>query len=129
MAQVENIDIETERTAKVIIEERTGTVIIGENVRIRTVAIASGPLTITVVEDPQVSQALPFAPGGETTVTPSTQINALEIKRALAVMPQGNTIADVVRALNSLGATPRDLIVILQALKAAGALEAELEII
>ncbi|MDR1397005.1 MAG: flagellar basal body P-ring protein FlgI [Desulfarculales bacterium] len=129
MAQVENLDIETERTAKVIIEERTGTVIIGENVRIKTVAIASGPLTITVVEDPQVSQALPFAPGGETTVTPSTQINALEIKRALAVMPQGNTIADVVRALNSLGATPRDLIVILQALKAAGALEAELEII
>jgi flagellar P-ring protein precursor FlgI len=129
MARMENIDIETPPSSKVIIEERTGTVIIGENVRIKTVAIASGPLTITVVEEPQVSQALPMAPGGQTVVTPSTTINALEIKRALAVMPQGNTIADVVRGLNSLGATPRDLIVILQALKAAGALEAELEII
>jgi flagellar P-ring protein precursor FlgI len=129
IARMENLDIETPPTAKVIIEERTGTVIIGENVRIKTVAIASGPLTITVVEDPQVSQAQPLAPGGQTVTTPSTTINALEIKRSLAVMPQGHTIADVVRGLNSLGATPRDLIVILQALKAAGALEAELEII
>jgi flagellar P-ring protein precursor FlgI len=129
IARMENLNIDTPPIAKVIIEERTGTVIIGENVSIKTVAIASGPLTITVVEDPQVSQALPLAQGGQTVVTPSTTINALEIKRALAVMPQGNTIADVVRGLNSLGATPRDLIVILQALKAAGALEAELEII
>ena len=128
MARLENINVESDQAAKVVIEERTGTVIIGENVRIRTVAIASGPLTITVVEDPQVSQPLPFS-GGETVVTPNTTINAIETQRALAVMPQGNTIADVVRALNSLGATPRDLIVILQALKTAGALDAELEII
>ena len=129
MARMENIDITPDQTAKVIVEERTGTVVIGENVRIKTVAIASGSLTITVVEDAQVSQALPFAPGGETVVVPNTNVNAVEAQRALAVVPQGNTIADVVRALNSLGATPRDLIVILQALKSAGALNAELEII
>ncbi len=129
MARLENIDITPDQIAKVVVEERTGTVIIGENVRIKTVAIASGPLTITVSEDAQVSQALPFAPGGETVVTPSTTVNVIEARRALAVVPQGNTIADVVRALNSLGATPRDLIVILQALKSAGALNASLEII
>lgn len=128
MARLESIEITPDQSAKVVVEERTGTVVIGENVRIRTVAIASGALTITVVEDPQVSQPAPFS-GGETVVTPNTTVNAFEARRALAVMQQGNTIADVVRALNSLGATPRDLIVILQALKSAGALNAELEII
>jgi flagellar P-ring protein precursor FlgI len=129
MAQIENLDIIPDQNARIVVEERTGTVVIGENVRIKTVAIASGALTITVAEDPQVSQALPLAPGGQTVITPQTTVSAIEAKRSLAVLPQGNTIADVVRALNSLGATPRDLIVILQALKAAGALNAELEII
>ncbi len=129
MAQLETLDVSPDTAAKVVVDERTGTVVMGEQVRISTVAVASGALSISITETPEVSQALPLAQGGQTVVVPRTQVQASEQKRALAVLPSGASIGDVVKALNALGATPRDLIVILQAIKSAGALQAELEII
>ncbi|MBI4798800.1 MAG: flagellar basal body P-ring protein FlgI [Desulfarculus sp.] len=129
MAKLESLEITPDMSAKVIIDERTGTVVMGEGVRISTVAVASGALSIAITETPQVSQALPFAPGGQTVVVPRTQVEVGEQKKSLAVLNQGASIGDVVKALNALGATPRDLIVIMQAIKAAGALQADLEIL
>jgi flagellar P-ring protein precursor FlgI len=114
--------------AKVIINERTGTVVMGDQVRISTIAIAHGNLSIVVKEDLNVSQPLPFSEG-RTVVTPSTRIEVQEDANQLMVVPKGVSIGDVVNALNALGVTPRDLIAIFQAIKAAGALQADLEVI
>jgi len=123
------MDVRVDMTAKIVINERTGTIVIGDNVTISPVAIAHGSLAIEVREAPEVSQPLPFAPEKAETVTvPRTEISVEEEKAAL-VQVSGVTLGEVVRALNALGVTPRDLISILQALKAAGALRAELEII
>jgi flagellar P-ring protein precursor FlgI len=113
--------------ARVVINERTGTVVAGERVRISTVAIAHGNLTITTAEEPQVSQPLPFS-DGETTVVDRTRVDVQEQGGALQVIEQSVTVAELARALNALGVTPRDLISIFQALKQAGALHAELVI-
>ncbi|MCB2184839.1 MAG: flagellar basal body P-ring protein FlgI [Deltaproteobacteria bacterium] len=129
MARLERLDIVPDASAKVVMDERTGTVVMGEAVRINTVAVASGSLSISISEGQEVSQALPFAPGGETVVTPTTDVQVNEQKASLKLVDGGVSIGDVVRGLNALGATPRDLIVILQAIKAAGALQADLEII
>ena len=101
----------------------------GENVRISTIAIAHGNLSIEIKEDQQVSQPLPFADRGRTVVTPESGISVQEGRKPLHLVEPGVSIGDVVRALNAMGVSPRDLISILQALKAAGALQAELEII
>ncbi len=129
LARLENLEVIPDQSAKVIVDERTGTVVMGEKVRISTVAVASGALAISITESKQVSQALPFAQGGQTVVTPSTDVKVGEDKAALRVLQGGVSIGEVVRALNALGATPRDLITILQTIKAAGALQADLEII
>ncbi len=129
VAKLESLEISPDKSARVVVDERTGTVVMGEAVRLSTVAVASGALSISITEKPQVSQALPFAPGGRTVVTPQTQVQVGEQKRSLAVMEQGVSIGEVVRALNALGATPREIIMILQAVKAAGALQGELEVI
>jgi flagellar P-ring protein precursor FlgI len=129
IAAIENLGVTPDSVSRVVINERTGTVIMGENVRISTVAIAHGNLSIQVQESKNVSQPLPFAPGGRTTVTPETEVLVQEGRKPLYLMESGVSIGDVVRALNALGVTPRDLISILQALKAAGALQADLEII
>lgn len=130
VAELENADVQPDTVAKIIIDERTGTVVVGENVRISSVAVAHGSLSIQIQETPQVSQPGPLAgPGAQTVVTPMTQIQVQEESRKLLLLPAGPTISDVVNALNSIGATPRDLIMIFQAIKAAGALHAELEII
>lgn len=149
---VESLTVSVDSPALVILNEKTGTVVMGDNVRISTVAVAHGNLSIHIREDAKVSQPLPFAPaampgalpgaavapgpvgtgvasGGQTVVVPQTSIEIKEEKRFLVTVPQGVTIYDVVRALNSLGVTPRDLITILQAIKAAGALRADLRII
>jgi flagellar P-ring protein precursor FlgI len=129
MTRIERLNVEVDRKAKVVINERTGTIVIGENVKISPVAIAHGSLTIEIKEEPLVSQPPPFAPeGAETTVVPRTTVSVKEQKGSL-VEVSGVTLGQIVRALNALGVTPRDLISILQALKAAGALNAELEII
>ncbi|MDY0042990.1 MAG: flagellar basal body P-ring protein FlgI [Desulforhabdus sp.] len=128
IAQVENIEVEPETVAKIIINERTGTIVIGENVRIAPVAVAHGNLTVQISEDPYVSQPLPFS-GGQTAVVPRTDIKVQEGKGFLSVVGGGVTIGQLVHGLNAIGATPRDLISILQSIKASGALQAELELI
>ncbi len=127
MRFVENIDVAVDTPAKIVINERTGTVVIGENVRISPVAIAHGGLTIEITTEYQVSQPPSFSPGG-TVVVPSTDVRTREEKAHL-IQVAGASLGEVVRALNAMGVTPRDLIAILQALKASGALRAELEII
>jgi flagellar P-ring protein precursor FlgI len=101
----------------------------GENVRISTVAIAHGNLSIEISEGSSVSQPLPFSDSGETVVTPETEVLVQEGNNPIFLVNSGVSIASVVKALNALGVSPRDLIAIFQALKAAGALQAELEII
>jgi flagellar P-ring protein precursor FlgI len=129
IASIEAIDVPVDRPARVTVNERTGTVVIGENVRIAPVAIAQGNLTIEIKTDFQVSQPKSFAPASaQTVVVPKTEVTANEPKGAL-VEVSGATLGDIVRGLNALGVTPRDLIAILQALRSSGALQAELEII
>lgn len=127
ISMIEALEIETDQRAKVVINERTGTVVIGEHVRINTIALSHGNLSIVIKETPRVSQPLPFSQG-ETTVVPETQISVEEQKSQLFLIPKGTTIQELVRALNALGVSSRDLITIFQTIKASGALQAELEI-
>ena len=129
ITQVESMDVFIDTLAKVIINERTGTVVMGERIRISPVAISHGNLTIEVSTDYKVSQPAPFAPSNaQTVVVPQTKMEVKEQKSSL-IEVSGVTLGEVVRALNSLGVTPRDLIAIVQALRSAGALKVELEII
>ncbi len=128
ISKMENLQIQPDVVAKVIVNERTGTVVMGENVRIAPVAIAHGGLTVQISEEPKVSQPQPLS-RGQTVVVPGTTVEAQEKKGSLAIVGSGVSISEVVRGLNAIGVTPRDLITILQAIKAAGALQAELEII
>ena len=129
IARIESVTVAVDMPARVVINERTGTIIMGSQLRISTVAIAHANLTIHVREDKQVSQPQPFAPQGSQTVTvPKSDVTVKEEKSQLIVVPEGVSIGDVVQALNALGVTPRDLISILQAIRRAGALHAELEI-
>lgn len=126
---IEGLDISVDLPARVVINERTGTVVIGDRVRISPVAIAHGNLTIEIKTEFRVSQPPPFAPEkAETVVVPEKEVTVKEQKASL-IEVSGATLGEIVRALNALGVTPRDLIAILQALKASGALRAELEII
>jgi flagellar P-ring protein precursor FlgI len=129
IATVEGLSVTPDNVSRVVINERTGTVIMGENVRIATVAIAHGNLSVEIKQSFDVSQPMPFSSRGQTVVTPDTQTSVKEGRAPLQVLEAGVSIGAVVRALNALGVTPRDLISILQALKAAGALQADLEII
>ena len=128
IARIENVKVTPDIQAKVVVDERTGTVVMGENVRISEVAIAHGNLSIQIKENPMVSQPAPLS-NGQTVVTPNTQIKAKEGGGKLILLKPGATIGQLVRALNAVGVTPRDLIAILQAIKAAGALQADLVII
>jgi flagellar P-ring protein precursor FlgI len=126
---IEGLDVLVDVPARVVINERTGTIVIGDKVRISPVAIAHGNLTIEIRTEFRVSQPSPFAPEkAETVVVPQKEVTVKEQKASL-VEVSGTTLGEIVRALNALGVTPRDLIAILQALKASGALRAELEII
>lgn len=129
---VEQLRVTPDQPARVVIDEASGTIVMGENVRISTVAIAQGNLTIRVTETPQVSQPQPLSEGGETVVVPRTQVQVDDGSTGpgskLAVMPAGVSLQELVRNLNALGIGPRDMISILQAIKAAGALQAEIEV-
>jgi flagellar P-ring protein precursor FlgI len=128
LSQIEQLRVEPDQVARVVIDEASGTIVMGANVRVSTVAIAQGNLTIRVTETPQVSQPNALA-GGETVVVPRTQVEVDDQRdRRLGILPRSVTLDELVRGLNSLGVGPRDLITILQAIKAAGALQAELEI-
>jgi len=129
MAAIENVEISPDTAAKVILDERTGTVVMGNQVRISTVAVAHGNLSIQIKENPQVSQPAPFSRLGQTAVTPSTQVQVNEAGGKLVILDHGATIGKLVAALNAVGVTPRDLIAIMQSIKASGALQAELQVI
>ena len=128
VALIEGLTVTPDTISKIVVNERTGTVVMGNNVRISTIAIAHGNLSIQIRESKYVSQPLPFSQG-KTIVTPDTEIAVEEEQNQLVVVESGVTIGEMVRALNALGVSPRDLIAILQAIKAAGALQAELEMI
>lgn len=125
---LEGVDVIPDMESKVVINERTGTVVMGETVRLSTVAVSHGNLSIEIKESPSVSQPLPFSTG-ETVVVPETEITVKEERSPLYLVEAGVSIGEVVRALNALGVSPRDLIAIFQAIKSAGALQAKLEII
>lgn len=127
MASLEDLDISPDGKAKVVVDEKTGTVVLGQDVRLSRVAVAHGNLQIVVSETQQVSQPGPFS-DGETVVTPQTDIQVQEQNNQLMLM-EGATLQELVDGLNSIGATPRDLISIIRTLKAAGSLHAEVEVI
>lgn len=127
MASVENIEITPDAPAKVVVDEKTGTIVLGREVRISRVAVAHGNLQVMVQEGMDVSQPGPFSMG-QTVATPRTDINVTEENKRLTLL-EGATLQELVDGLNAIGATPRDLISILRALKAAGALHAEMEVI
>ena len=128
VSRMENLQVEPDQVARVVINERTGTIVMGENVRVSTVALAHGGLSIRISESPQVNQPAPLGQGN-TVVTPQTDINVEEGDGKVIEMEEGITLGELVRGLNSIGVAPRDLIAILQSIKAAGALQADLEII
>ncbi len=127
MASLENIEVSPDAPAKVVVDEKTGTVVLGRNVRISQTAVAHGNLHITVQESEQVSQPGPFSQG-QTTVTPETAIDVREEDRRLLVV-EGATLQELVDGLNAIGATPRDLISILRTMQVSGALHAQLEVL
>ena len=130
ITDIEQLRVTPDISAKVVIDEQTGIIVMGENVRISTVAIAQGNLTIRITETPQVSQPLPFSEEGDTVTVPRTQIEIDEDEdKRLSVLSNSVTLQELVDGLNALGIGPRDMISILQAIKAAGALQAEIELL
>jgi flagellar P-ring protein precursor FlgI len=127
LSEIEQLRVEPDLAARIVIDERSGIVVMGRDVRVSTVAVAQGNLTVTVSEAPQVSQPEALS-NGETAVVPRTQIEVREDRRRLGVVREGVSLQELVDGLNALGVTPRDLIAILQAIKAAGALQAEIEV-
>lgn len=129
LTDIEQLRIQPDQAAKVIIDEKSGIIVIGENVRINPIAIAQGNLTIRITETPQVSQPAPFSTTGETVTVPRTDIQVDEQeKNRLNILKSGVSLQELVDGLNALGVGPRDMISILQAVKAAGALQAEIEV-
>lgn len=127
ITDIEQLPVQPDQVARVVIDERSGVIVMGSEVRVSTVAIAQGNLTIKITETPQVSQPNPFAEQGETVIVPRTDIDVNsggDVK--LGVLEGGVTLQDLVTGLNKLGVSPRDTITILQAIKAAGALQAEI---
>lgn len=127
ITDIEQLPVQPDQVARVVIDERSGVIVMGSDVRISTVAIAQGNLTIKITETPQVSQPNPFAEQGQTVVVPRTDINVnsgADVR--LGVLDGGVTLQDLVTGLNKLGVSPRDTITILQAIKTAGALQAEI---
>jgi flagellar P-ring protein precursor FlgI len=129
ISELEGIPVDADQTAKVVINERTGTIVMGKDIHIRPAAILHGNLTVQVETTFQVSQPAPLSSGGKTEVVPQTKTSAKEEPARNVVLKQGATVEELVRALTAIGSTARDIIAILENLRAAGALEAELEVI
>ena len=126
LTDIEQLTIQPDQPARVLVDERSGIIVMGDNVRISRVAIAQGNLTVRITELPQVSQPNPLAEG-ETVVVPRTRVEVEEGGgRNMVILQEGVSLHDLVAGLNALGVPPRDLIGILQAIKAAGALQAEI---
>jgi len=128
MAKLDAITVETDTVATVVINERTGTVVVGGDVRIGATAVAHGNLSVRIATRYDVSQPMPYS-AGQTAVVPNQRVDVQEGTARLITLEEGTTLDAVVRALNALGASPRDIIAIMQALKAAGALRAEIKIL
>jgi flagellar P-ring protein precursor FlgI len=128
IAELESLTVVTDRPAKVVVNERTGTIVMGKEVRVSPVAIMHGNLSVEIQTTYNVSQPNPFS-GGTTQVVPQTTVGVKEEKARNVVLKEGATVEELVRALTSIGSTPRDIIAILQSLRSAGALESELEVI
>jgi flagellar P-ring protein FlgI len=129
MARLEHVPVDVDAPARVVINERTGTVVVGANVRLGAAAVAHGNLSVRISTRFDVSQPAPFSERGQTVVVPEEQVDVSEGDAQLIALQEGTTLESVVQALNALGATPRDIIAIMQALKLAGALKAELVVI
>jgi flagellar P-ring protein FlgI len=127
VTEIEQLQIEPDLPAKVVIDERSGVIVMGRGVRVSTVAVAQGNLTVTVAETPQVSQPQPFS-RGRTVVVPRTRIGVQEDGKKLALVKEGVSLQQLVDGLNALGIGPLDMIAILQAIKAAGAIQADIEV-
>lgn len=126
VAEMENLTIEPDRRQRVVINERTGTIVMGKDVRISPMAIMQGSLSVEVRTTFDVSQPAPFSQG-KTTVVPDTDVKASETKAQNIVLQKGATVEELSRALQAIGSTPRDIIAILQSMRAAGAIDAEIE--
>src|SRR6266550_8686290 len=127
LTEIEQLQVEPDLTAKVVIDERSGIIVMGRDVRVSMIAVAQGNLTVTISEAPQVSQPNPFS-RGETRVVPRTRVGVQEDGRKLALVNEGVSLQQLVDGLNALGVGPRDLIAILQAIKASGAIQADIEV-
>jgi flagellar P-ring protein FlgI len=128
LTEIEQLRVEPDQRARIVIDERSGVIVMGRDVRVSNVAVAQGNLTVTISEQPQVSQPAPLS-GGQTAVVPRTGVKVdTGDQSRLAIVREGVTLREVVDGLNALGIGPRDLITILQAIKAAGALQAEIEL-
>ncbi len=127
LTEIEQLQVEPDEAAKIVIDERSGVIVIGRDVRVSTVAVAQGNLTVTISEAPQVSQPAPLS-RGRTVVVPRTSVGVQEEGKKLALVQEGVSLQQIVDGLNALGIGPRDLIVILQAIKAAGAIQANIEV-
>jgi flagellar P-ring protein precursor FlgI len=128
LTEVEQLQVEPDLSAKIVIDERSGVIVMGRDVRVSMVAVAQGNLTVSISESPQVSQPTPFSRGGTTQVVPRTRIGVQEDGKKLAVVKDGVSLQQLVDGLNALGIGPRDMIAILQAIKAAGAIQADIEV-
>ena len=127
LTEIEQLQVEPDLPAKIVIDERSGIIVMGRDVRVSMVAVAQGNLTVTISEAPQVSQPAPLS-RGVTAVTPRTRVGVQEDGKKLAVVNDGVSLQKLVDGLNALGVGPRDLISILQAIKAAGAIQADIEV-
>lgn len=129
LTEIEQLRVEPDQVARVVIDEQTGTIVMGQDVRVSRVAIAQGSLTISITETPQVSQPAPFSEGGNTEVVPRTEVLVDEdTDKKLTILDESITLQELVDGLNALGIGPRDMITILQTIKAAGALQADVEV-
>ena len=128
LTDIEQLIVQTDQPAKVVIDENSGIIVMGKDVRVSAVAVAQSNLTVTIAENPEVVQPNPLSLG-QTAVEPNTTLNVSQFDTALQVVPESVTLQQLVDGLNALGISPRDLIAILQAIKVTGALQAEIEVL
>jgi flagellar P-ring protein precursor FlgI len=128
ISEMESLTVDADRPARIVINERTGTIVMGKDVKITPVAIMHGALSVEIRTRMEVSQPGPLS-GGTTAVVPQSTVDAKESKAKALVLQKGATVEELVRALQAIGSTPRDVLAILEAMHAAGAIDAEIEVI
>lgn len=128
VAEMENLTVEADHAERIVINEKTGTIVLGKDVKISPVAILHGALSVEVRTTLEVTQPGPLS-SGSTAVTPQTAVTATEEKARNIVLDKGATVEQLVRALQAIGSTPRDIVAILENMRSAGALDAEIEVI